>query len=137
MVIKSVSQKSDIIGAFISGLCLIHCLATPLLFLAKSCAVADPCCANTPYWWKYFDVFFLLFSFGAVYLSTKNSAQNWMQNALWISWFLLTAIITNEQVQLVKIPESLIYVPTIALVFLHIYNRKYCQCATECTGSES
>lgn len=136
MVSKVVSKRSDMIGAVVSGLCLIHCLATPLLFLAKSCAIT--CCAHTPSWWKYFDYIFLLFSFGAVYLSAQNSSKKWMQVALWASWLFLLTIILNEQSPVLEIPEFIIYFPTLALVFLHIYNRKYCQCQEDtCCANEA
>ena len=34
--IKTLTTKSDLWGAFASGLCLIHCLATPFIFLAQA-----------------------------------------------------------------------------------------------------
>jgi len=37
----------------------------------------------------------------------------------------------NEKLQVVEIAEAFIYVPSIALVILHVYNRKYCQCIDE------
>lgn len=52
-----------------------------------------------------------------------------MKYALWISWAVLAGILLNEKLTLLEIPEAAIYFPTVALVALHLYNRKYCQCA--------
>ncbi|MEO1032504.1 MAG: MerC domain-containing protein [Bacteroidota bacterium] len=127
MIAKSLRQtNSDIIGAFASSLCLIHCLATPFIFIAHAGTAA--CCADAPSWWKGIDLLFIGVSFFAVYWSTKNSSKPWMVNALWVSWIGLCLVIGNEKLHLLALPESIIYVPAIALVVLHLYNKKYCQC---------
>jgi|GEM_PF-3179353 len=48
--------NADFIGAMSSGLCLMHCLATPFLFIAKACTAT--CCADTPSWWQLIDYLF-------------------------------------------------------------------------------
>lgn len=131
MVFKTVVEKSDSLGVMASGLCLIHCLATPFLFVAKTCAVS--CCAAAPIWWVLLDYVFLIVSFFAVYWSTFTTSNDKVKSALWISWVLLSLILINEQVQLVALSQYAIYVPAFALVALHIYNLKYCQCQdTQC-----
>jgi len=35
----------DLFGALVSSLCLIHCAATPFLFIAKVCSAT--CCSDT------------------------------------------------------------------------------------------
>ena len=121
-------QKSDILGSFVSFLCLIHCIATPFIFVAQTGMSA--CCATTitPAWWSYVDLFFLVISFFAIYWSTKLTTKKWMKFALWINWFLLFTVIINEKLALFYLPEVTIYIPALALVILHIYNRKYCKC---------
>lgn len=130
-------QKSDSIGAIASTLCLIHCAATPLLFIVQ--AGASACCSTTaPGWWKFIDYFFLVISFFAIKRSTETTTNNWMKPSLWFSWLLLFVIIINEKIALLSIPESAIYIPAIALIILHTYNRKYCQCKTDkcCTNEK-
>jgi hypothetical protein len=37
-------------------------------------------------------------------------------------------VIFNEKVALLPLMEQVIYLPSTALVLLHLYNRKYCNC---------
>ena len=128
--------KTDFIGAGASILCLIHCLATPFVFIAKSCSAT--CCAETPIWWKVIDVLFLIISFGAIYQSAKNSSSTAVVRGLWFCWLVLSLIILNDHINILSLPEYSIYIPTIALVILHIYNLRYCQCKQDncCTIHE-
>ena len=123
-------KKSDKLGAISSLLCAMHCIATPFLFIAKSCSAT--CCEETPIWWKTIDVLFLIVSFIAIYYSTKNSTNNLIKIGLWVSFSFLTFIIINEHINIYPIGEWFIYIPAFFLVFLHTYNRKYCQCKTGC-----
>ena len=52
--------KVDSVGAFISGLCMVHCLSTPVFFIASACSAA--CCNLAPAWWQAMDYFFLVIS---------------------------------------------------------------------------
>ncbi|QLG44918.1 MerC domain-containing protein [Costertonia aggregata] len=125
------SARSDIWGSLASSLCLVHCLATPLLFAVHAGHVHGH--HTHPFWWGLIDLFFIAISFMAVYWSTKNTSKNWMKWVLWISWTFLAFIILNEKLEWVPLAEALIYIPSIALVVFHLYNRKYCQCGgSEC-----
>ena len=120
-------QKSDTLGVLSSSLCLIHCLLTPVLFVVQS-----SCCqAETPLWWKGIDYVFLIVSFFAVYKSANETSKNWMKYALHACWTILAFVILNERFGLVNLPESSIYFPSLGLVFLHIYNNKYCKCSND------
>lgn len=127
-------QKPDSIGAIASTLCLIHCAATPLIFIVQSCSLA--CNHGVPIWWKFIDYFFLLISFFAVYRSTQTTTSNWMKPALWFSWVVLFIVIVNEKLAWFPLNEKIIYIPAMALIGLHLYNKKYCQCNTDkcCTN---
>ena len=67
-------QKSDTIGVLSSGLCMIHCLATPFFFVATVCSTT--CCNTAPLWWQWLDYFFLVVSFIAVRYSTISTNSN-------------------------------------------------------------
>ena len=125
----SIKQKPDILGTLASSLCLIHCIATPFIFIAQTCAAT--CCDATPIWWKSIDYIFLGISFMAIYWSTKTSTNNWIKPMLWLSWFALLIVILNEKLKLFPLAEAVIYIPALALVILHLYNRKYCKCKTD------
>ncbi|MEP1489164.1 MAG: MerC domain-containing protein [Algibacter sp.] len=120
------NQKPDNIGAVASTLCLIHCIATPFIFIVQSCAIT--CCSETPTWWQFIDYFFLIISFFAIYRSTQTTSKKWMKPSLWLSWFLLLFVIINEKTAWFPLPEYVIYFPALALIILHLYNKKYCQC---------
>lgn len=124
-----ITQQSDFWGSMASGLCLAHCLATPLLFAAHTGHVHGH--HNHPFWWGLIDLLFIGISFIAVFWSTKYSSRQWMKWALWISWTMLASLILNEKLEMVPVVEELIYVPSIALVALHLYNRRYCRCGDQ------
>jgi len=138
-LVKNLSQnKADILGSLASGICLIHCLATPFLFMAHlevGHHVHDHGHdahghhhGASPFWWQMIDVAFLVISFAAVYWSARNSSKQWMKIALFISWAALAMVIFNEKLALFHWVEEVIYLPTLALIGLHLYNRRYCQC---------
>lgn len=127
----TLTKKSDSIGAIASSLCLIHCLATPLLFIAQSCSAV--CCSSetVPGWWQWLDYAFLAISFFAIFWSTKTTSKDWMKIALWVSWAALLLVIVNEKTEWFPMKEFFIYIPALSLVALHLYNRKFCQCSEE------
>lgn len=131
----SYQKNSDLIGAVASGLCLIHCIATPLLFIAQTCSAT--CCETSPIWWQWIDYLFLLISFFAVYRSNKTTSKAWIGKAMWISWALLFMLIINERFELISLPELALYLPALALISLHLYNQKYCQCNENCIHQNS
>lgn len=122
------NQKADSLGAMSSTLCLLHCIATPFIFIVQSSTLT--CCTKAPTWWGFIDYFFLVVSFLAIYKTAKTTSSNWMKPALWFSWCLLFVVIINEKITWFSFNENLIYVPAVALIVLHTYNRKYCQCNT-------
>lgn len=122
----SIKHKSDVFGATASTLCLIHCIATPFLFLAQ--AHTSYSTNEIPGLWKSLDYIFLAVSFFAIYWSAKTSSKEWIKYVLWGSWAVLFFVILNEKLQLLPFPEYVIYFPSISLIFFHYYNLKYCKC---------
>ncbi|WP_299365942.1 MerC domain-containing protein [Winogradskyella sp.] len=120
------NKNSDIIGALASSLCLIHCMATPFVFIAQASVASDH--HHAPIWWKSIDFIFIGISFFAVYWSAKNTIKSWVKFALWMSWIGLCLVILNEKLEWLPLPEGTIYIPAIALIAIHLYNKKYCQC---------
>lgn len=125
---KLTLNRPDTFGALASALCLVHCFATPFIFIAHSCAAGG--CETSPVWWRSLDYIFLIISFFAVLQSAKNTSKSFMKPLLWASWFSLFFLIVNEKIQLLSLPETLTYIVAIVLATLHIYNLKYCQCKT-------
>lgn len=122
--------KPDTLGAAASGLCAVHCIATPLLFIANTCAITG--CVEAPIWWKLIDYFFLVISFVSIQLSIKNSTKSWVGFALFGSWTLLLLVILNESFEVFALPEVAVYIPALSMIALHLFNQKYyCKCADD------
>ena len=85
------TQKSDNIGAIASTLCLLHCIATPLIFIVQAGSLS--CCGSPPSWWKLIDVLFVIISFFAIYNSTLTSSSKIIKVSLWFFWFFLFFIV--------------------------------------------
>lgn len=122
-------NKSDMFGAIASGLCLIHCLITPIIFAVQVCS--SSCCDAGPVWWSMIDYLFLVISIFAVYYSAKNTSITWMPYLLYISWAALALFILNERFEFFQINQAVNYIPAMSLVGLHLYNKKHCQCNTD------
>lgn len=135
-MIAVLKQKSDLIGAIASFTCMIHCLATPFLFIASACSKS--CCASAPTWWIWLDFVFLFISFFAVYRSTKSTSKSWMKPLLWLAWTGLFLSILMEQLSSINYLDYFKYTAAFSLIGLHIYNLKFCQCKSEqcCANDE-
>ena len=123
-------QKSDTLGVMSSALCMVHCIATPFLFLATATSCSQSCCGAAPIWYQWLDYVFILVSFFAVFHSTKSSNVNWVKYALWLSWLALVFVIFNANVfQWYYIPNNIKFIPSFSLFGFHLYNLRYCQCS--------
>ena len=120
-------NRPDTFGALASTLCVIHCLITPVVFIASTCSVHHEY-SSIPKWWINLDFLFLLISFVAIYRSTQTTSKKIMKPALWISWFLLSLLVVNEKMTLLNLPVYFTYISATTLAALHLYNLKYCQC---------
>lgn len=124
------SKKSDYFGILASGLCLIHCFATPFIFIVKSCSAT--CCAESPVWWKTIDYLFVIISFIAVTQALKVSTKKIIKAGFIISWISLLTLILNESYMMFSIFKNAVFIPAFLLIFLHFYNIKTCKCEKSC-----
>ena len=115
----------DNIGATFSTLCVIHCFATPILFVTQSYMLV------VPGWWQALNYLFLLLSFFAVYKTSQNSSNQIVKILLYIFWGILATLLISEEFELFHLPEFITYSTGLTLAGLHIYNKKYCQCDDE------
>lgn len=125
----SILYKPDTIGSLASTLCLVHCLATPFIFITQACTMS--CCADTPIWWQSIDYIFIVISFFAILGATKTSTNKIISRLLWITWFIFFALILNKSLGLVYLDKNFGYTAGITLACLHIYNLRYCQCKSD------
>ena len=126
---NSIILKPDAIGSLASTLCLIHCVATPFIFITQACTIS--CCAEAPIWWQALDYIFIIISFFAILRSTQTSSNKTIKILLWSTWFIFFVSILNKTIQLLSININFIYVIGTILALLHMYNLNYCQCKDE------
>ncbi len=119
-------NKPDSLGALAGILCMLHCLATPLLIIAL--AGTASLTGEAPIWWISINYIFLAVAFFAVLKSSQTTTMNFMKPLFWLSWIVLTFVIVNEQFVWVEIPELVTYLAATFLVGLHLYNRRNSQC---------
>lgn len=122
---------SDTIGALAGGICLIHCIATPFIFVS-AVSLGHSHHAESPLWWNIIDIVFLVIGFIAVFRSVKQTTKKSIKYTLWSCWILLAFFILNEKFETVHLPHELIYIPAFGLIFFHLYNKKYCTCEKDC-----
>ena len=127
-MIANTTYKSDVLGAVASGLCAVHCLATPLLFAVQSCS-AKSCCDSSPFWWSSIDYFFIVITFFAVYQSSKNTSKPSMKYILFSTWTILSLIVINEKIGFLDLSEWWKYLAAGVMIALHLYNLKFCKCS--------
>ena len=127
---KYTLKHPDTIGAINSSLCVAHCFVTPFLFLTQAQTSLVEL-SSVPLWWQLLNYAFIIVSFFAVKRTVKNSSNELVKSLLWVSWVLLSALILNEEFEIMHMPELLTYFAGISLATLHVYNLKYCQCEDE------
>lgn len=118
-------KHPDNLGATFSSLCALHCYVTPLIFITQSHI------SIVPGWWQSLNYLFLSLSFFAIYRSVQNSSNFFVKILLFTFWGLLAFLLITEEFEIFHLPEFLTYAAGITLAFLHIYNKKYCQCNDE------
>ena len=126
---KLIIRNSDRIGAVSSGLCMLHCFATPFLFLSQSSLIFIS--VDFTLTWFILNYFFLFISFIAIYHSVKNSTNRFIRISLYLFWVVLSGLIINESLEIFSIPEAATYFSASSLICLHIYNLRYCRCDDE------
>ena len=126
---KLIIINSDRIGALSSGLCMLHCFATPFLFLSQSSLIFIS--VDFTLTWFILNYVFLFISFIAIYHSVKNSTNRFIRIFLYLFWVVLSGLIINESLEIFSIPEAATYFSASSLICLHIYNLRYCRCDDE------
>ena len=122
-------SSTDYIGALSSSMCMVHCMITPVIFAVQAGSLS--CSEISPLWWKTMDVLFLIVSLFAIIYTAKKTSLKYMPILLYSNWALLAIFVLNSLFHIIHMPHSLIYIPALALVVLHLYNRKYCVCEKE------
>ena len=122
-------KYSDKVGVASNILCMLHCFATPFIFLSQTQTAHIS--HDVPFAWQIINYFFITVSAIAVYYSAKNSTNNIVKFLMVVFWLILSFLIISEGLEILHLPEILTYLSASFLSLLHIYNLKYCTCSDE------
>lgn len=124
-MIGILNKKPDELGMLSSALCIVHCLATPVLLTILPISAATQ--GGSQSWWGWLDIFFLLISSFAVFFAVQRSSKTWLRVSMVVSWLMLCFFILNERFGSIEFPFDIVYFPASALIFLHLVNRRQCR----------
>ncbi|MBY0243885.1 MAG: MerC domain-containing protein [Sphingobacteriaceae bacterium] len=113
-------NKADLIGILSSSICLVHCLATPLLIAFGAEFITNP----------FFKYLFLILSFASIFKATEKVTNIKNATLLWVSfWGFLFSTLFQETYEWLHYSG---YLFAILIIIGHILNIKYCrECLTQ------
>jgi len=114
MTIAKKINWADKLGIASAILCIIHCLAAPLLLTMGISFLHNPVIA----------LLFIIIAFISIYKTTKGSLFNKLSIILWIAFcgFVLSIILEERS----KIFKYTMYLSSIILIIGHSYKMHYC-----------
>ena len=108
-------NKADLIGILSSSICLLHCLATPLLIAFGAGFITNP----------FFKYLFLIISFVSIFKATENITSKKISLLLWISfWGFLFSTLFQEEYEWLHYSG---YLFAILIIIGHILNIRHCR----------
>lgn len=119
MISLSKINKADFIGIISSTLCLMHCIATPLLIAFGAGFITNP----------FFKYLFLIISFLSIFKATENITSKKISLLLWISfWGFLFSTLFQEEYEWLHYSG---YLFAILIIIGHVLNIKQCRECSE------
>lgn len=111
-----VDKKADYIGITGSVLCIVHCVAAPVLVMTSSVLRNDTLRAG----FLSLDYVFIAVNIVAVYFATRQHTSSAIRTALWGCLFLFAVGLLLEDVS----PgfEYMAYAASTGLVIAHLFN---------------
>ncbi len=116
----------DLSGAMVSVLCMVHCMATPLLFLTMPALEATARSHHEHSWWGLLDWVFLALSLIAVWYAAKYTTHRGIRFLFWIFWLVFAAGLMVEMYGLQE-QKWLMYAGSLSLAITHMVNFRYCR----------
>ncbi len=112
---------ADYAGIIAAIICLIHCLAGPLILGVTAHNHGHEHTAEGPwYLHRSWDFVFLGAGLLAVWQSSRHSQQRWMKSLLWITFgFLAGAVLLEEQGPWFR---YLVYLSSLGLIVAHLFH---------------
>jgi hypothetical protein len=118
-------NKADLIGILSSSICLVHCVATPLLIAFGAGFITNP----------FFKYLFLIISFVSIFKATENITSKKISLLLWISfWGFLFSTLFQEEYEWLHYSG---YLFAILIIIGHILNIKHCRECSKLNENEN
>lgn len=118
-------NKADLIGILSSSICLVHCVATPLLIAFGAGFITNP----------FFKYLFLILSFVSIFKATENITSKKISLLLWISfWGFLFSTLFQEEYEWLHYSG---YLFAILIIIGHILNIKHCRECSKLNENEN
>jgi hypothetical protein len=116
------NHKADYVGITGSVLCLIHCLATPVLLLTSAVLQQNVALLAS---WHSLDYVFIGINIVAVYQATRHATVPGIRRGLWgfLALFAVALLLEDRVVGIVYVG----YVASFGLIGLHLANIRSCQ----------
>lgn len=106
--------QSDWLGISAASLCLIHCLAFPIIMLLGGSV------HHTHSEWQVYDFVFLFVGLVAVVFSSKSSDVIWIKGLMWFAFTSLAlSIFFRHNFHWL---EYVAYASSFGLICVHVYN---------------
>ncbi|GAA4448995.1 hypothetical protein GCM10023189_07720 [Nibrella saemangeumensis] len=119
MKIDLFSRKADYVGITGSVLCILHCLATPVLLMTSTLVANESVRAG----YLSLDYLFIGINIAAVYHATRHNTSSFIKTSLWFFLGLFTLALLLEDVN--PVFEYVAYAASAGLVLSHLYNIRY------------
>lgn len=114
----------DYLGIVSSGVCLVHCLATPILMLIQAYYKTGLNVSDQEEL-RYLDYVFVSVCFLAVYFTTKEEVSRKINTVFWLFFlFFALSILFEDDFQYLNFVG---YFSSFGLIITHLINIKKCK----------
>lgn len=113
-ITMSLTHSHDKIGIWSSLLCIVHCLAVPVVL-----GLSNGIDLHHNAWWDGLQVVFILIGFWAVRHAVKHMIHTWLKAAFWVTFAALAVSVFMHHSLL---GEALNYTAAALLIVLHSLN---------------
>ncbi|MEL6194130.1 MAG: MerC domain-containing protein [Bacteroidota bacterium] len=120
MIARIFKRRADLAGVIASGLCIIHCILTPVIVVSLpflSHHHGDHYHGH----WAGLDTLFVLLSLVAVFFASRDTHRPGIGIALWLSWAAFAAGIILHMYH-IEPGEIISYIGSFALIITHLIN---------------
>ncbi|WP_044172236.1 MerC domain-containing protein [Flectobacillus major] len=122
---KKLNFWYDYLGIFSSAICLVHCLATPIIMFLKAYYQYSQTQVALDEAHDCWDYVFVLLCFIAVFSTTRSCVSIRIVRAFWLAFLAFAvAIIFEDDLPFLQYVG---YIASLALIVIHFFNIRFCK----------